>query len=305
MGVDFLLEFKQLCLDDKPKIDNIMWAENSRSADFSFSNMYAWDESYKQAVAYLDNRVIVWPRYAREPFFVFPVGSGELKRCIDEIGMFSQQNGLPFKIRGITCDNVEKLEALYPDKFHITGDRDYYDYIYLAEKLATLSGKKLQAKRNHINRFVMENDWSFEPITKEVINECLSMLSEWMRNSTDILGTGTGLDEEYTAIRRAFESYSSLDLKGGLLRSEGKVIAFALGEKISTDTFIIHFEKAYSYIQGAYAMINREFARHIIDTHPEIKYINREDDMGIESLRTAKLSYRPEFLIEKFTAVIK
>ncbi len=204
-------------------------------------------------------------------------------------------------MRGVTENHKKDLEELFPGHFQFEEDRDYWDYIYLAEKLATLSGKKLHGKRNHINRFIEEHTWSFQPITREIVPACMDMLAQWTTANADQLYDG--VEEEHVAIVRAFENFDALDLEGGALFSGDRLIAFTIGEKIADDTFNIHFEKAYSDIQGAYPMVSREFVRQILARHPEIVYINREDDMGKENLRRAKLNYFPAFMVEKYTAI--
>ena len=295
-----MLEFEPIKLSDKSWIDPIVRAENSRSADYSFANIYIWDNRFKQQVARCSQRFIVMPTYEEKPFFAYPVGSGDLMPVIEEMRAYAESRGFPFVMRGVTSEHVRELNSLFPGKFDFYENRDYFDYVYSAEKLATLSGKKLHGKRNHINRFVENNDWSFEPLTTRQIPECMAMLEEWSEENMDKLDRD--LSDEHDAIVRAFEHFERLGLEGGILRSGGRLIAFTVGEKISSDTYDIHFEKAYAHIQGAYPMINREFVRHIRKLYPEIAYINREDDMGRENLRQAKLSYYPEFLIEKFTA---
>ncbi|HHU22969.1 MAG TPA: DUF2156 domain-containing protein [Clostridiales bacterium] len=296
-----MLEFEPIKLSDKFWIDPIVKAENSRSADYSFANIYIWNKRFNQQVAKCNERFIVMPMYAEKPFFVYPVGSGDLAPVINEMRLYAEAHGFPFTMRGVTVRHMGELNNLFPKKFDFFENRDYYDYIYTAEKLATLSGKKLHGKRNHINRFLESNDWSFEPLTPKQIPECMAMLENWTEMNRDKLDQG--LLDEHDAIIRAFENYRYLGLEGGILRSGGRIIAFTVGEKISGDTYDIHFEKAYSDIQGAYPMVNREFVRLIRALHPEIIYINREDDMGHENLRRAKLSYYPEFLIEKYTAI--
>ena len=296
-----MLEFKPIELIDKPKIDAAMWAENSRSADFNFANIFMWDNTYKQSVAHSHNRAFVKARYSESPFFVYPIGSGDLQTALEELQDYARGNGFSFCLRGITKEHIRHLESLCPERFMFREDRAYFDYIYSAEKLASLAGKKLHAKRNHINRFIESNDWSFEPLSTETVPECMALLAEW--ESTFPNPLDADLVAEHAAIYRAFKNFEYLQLEGGILRSSGKLIAFTIGEKISSDTYNIHFEKAHADIQGSYPMINREFARYIIEAHPEIQYINREDDMGKENLRKAKLSYYPEFLLEKYTTV--
>ncbi|MBR7081481.1 MAG: DUF2156 domain-containing protein, partial [Oscillospiraceae bacterium] len=153
---------------------------------------------------------------------------------------------------------------------------------------------------NHINRFIAENDWSYEPIGADNLDDCRLVTANWLENNGSKLEENV-LDES-AALRRLFEDYFALGLEGGILRSGGRAVAFTVGEILSDDMFVTHFEKADADINGAYQMINREFARQITDTHPEILYINREEDMGIENLRRAKQSYFPEFMVEKYKA---
>lgn len=296
-----MLTFKPIELSDKSWIDQITHAENVRSADYSFGTMFMWDERFRQRVARLGDRLGINPTYANPHFFAFPVGTGDLEAAIWELREYATQHEWPFRIRGVTAEHRQALEALFPGQFDFRVERDQFDYIYSAEKLATLSGKKLHGKRNHINRFVQTYSWSFDPLTAADIPACMSLLDTWTLENASKLEYGLGA--EHNAIVRGFQNYEALGLEGGVLRANGAVVAFTLGERISQDTFDVHFEKAMSDIEGAYPMVNREFVRLILERHPNILYINREDDMGIENLRTAKLSYYPEFMVEKHTAV--
>ena len=93
----------------------------------------------------------------------------------------------------------------------------------------------------------------------------------------------------------------ALELEGGLITVQGKPVAFSLGSLTTPECFNVHFEKAFADIQGSYPTIAREMARMVRERHPEVKWLNREDDMGLEGLRKAKLSYYPEILLEKYT----
>ena len=187
------------------------------------------------------------------------------------------------------------IERWYPGQYQIEYDRDSADYLYRQESLATLAGKKLHAKRNHINRF-LENfpDYQYERINGKNWQECLELERAWVReNNPD--GDADKENEE-RIIAYALEHRKSLNMTGALIRVNGRVVAFTLGEPLTADTFDVHFEKAYADIQGAYAMINREFVRRELSA---FTYVNREEDMGIPGLRKAKLSYHPESLVEK------
>ena len=198
----------------------------------------------------------------------------------------------------IMCINAKdierKMKAMYGDVFQVEYDRDVADYVYLSERLISLSGKKYHGKRNHINRFKENHEWTYEPITDDNALECIVMLMQWKINNC--AAANEGMSEEVCAAKNALMYYKELGLTGGLIRSEGVIIAFSLGEPISDDMFAVHFEKAFSNIQGAYPIINQQFVLHEAS---EYKYINREEDCGDEGLRKAKMSYRPEMMVEK------
>ena len=177
---------------------------------------------------------------------------------------------------------------------------DNADYLYEAERLATYAGKALHGKKNHCNRFEAENDWRFVPLTRELIPGCLDMLDVWQEENAERLYRS--IMYEHTAIVRAFAAYEKLALEGGVLFSGEKIVGFTLGEMICEDTFDVHFEKAEGSLNGAYPMTCRELTRMLMQRHPTLRYINREDDMGIEALRRSKESYKPAYLLKKYTA---
>lgn len=297
-----MISFKPIELSDKAWIDACVRAENARSADFNFANMYMWDESYHQLVAEVEGCLVAKPKYREHPFFAFPVGGGDKKRAMELLHAYAAERGFPFCVSGVTAEHRALLESEFPGRLQFTPDRDHFDYIYLAEKLASLEGKKLHAKRNHINRFLenYKDDWHFEPLTPALLPACREMLADWTKAYLESGGELDGVGAEHKAIFRAFDHFEYLGLEGGALFVGGRMIAFTIGEKISADTYNVHFEKAHADIQGAYPMVNREFVRQILRLHPEIVYVNREDDMGHEGLRKAKQSYDPAFLVEKY-----
>lgn len=301
-----MLDLKPVEISDKPWVDSIVFAEDSLSADYNFGNMFLWDLTYNQHIGRMGDRLVVKPTYGEPHFFAYPIGTGDLTPVIEAMKADAEESGFPFIIRGVVREHIAQLDEAFPGCFEYSSSRAFFDYIYPAEKLATFSGKKLHGKRNHVNRFIAENDWSYRKLTRGMAPECLEMLSDWENaNSERNGGDDGGAEEERLAIERAFEYYDELELEGGALYSGGRLIAFTIGEKISSTGFDVHFEKAYSEVEGAYPMICREFVRQVIANHPEIIYINREDDMGKENLRKAKQSFYPEFLVEKFTAAWK
>lgn len=295
-----MIDFKPVEISDKQWVDPIVMAEDSLSADYNFGNIFMWDSSFHQLIAKFDDRMIVMPTYGTAPFFAYPIGSGEIAPAVEAMRAYALDHSFPLVIRGVTADHIPLLSEVFPGRFDFTEDRSFWDYVYSAEKLSTLAGKKLHGKRNHINRFIEENEWSFEPLTPDRAGECMAMLDDWTARNAEF--EGAGLDDEHAAIARGFANFSALGLEGGILRVGGRLAAFTVGEKICSNGFNVHFEKAFADINGAYPMVNREFVRQILDRHPEIQYINREDDMGHESLRQAKLSYYPDLMVEKYTA---
>lgn len=295
-------EFLPIRLEQRAQFDALIRARDSRSADYSFNNLYLWQQTYAVTAAVIEGCLVLRYEFDGAPKFSFPIGDGDTEAALDAVFSHCRNEGIQPRICGLTADMVDELAAMHPDSFTLVHDRDYDDYLYTAEKLANLSGKKLHGKRNHINKFVQEHaDWSFEPISADNMAECRTMDDEWLQlNAAE---RHANYDDEARALDMMFTHYEEMGLEGGLLRAEGKVIAFTVGEQLSSDTWNTHFEKAFSHIQGAYPMINREYARYIAEKHPHIVYINREDDMGMENLRKAKESYYPDLMVEKFTAV--
>lgn len=295
-----MVEFKTVTLCDKKWVDELVMTENSPSADYNFGNIYIWDKYYRQLICPFEGRMLTKLRYEGRPAFVFPIGSGPLRPAIEALREFAAYKGYALSIRGVTEKHKALLEEEYPGRFSYTEDENCADYIYLAEKLSTYSGKALHGKKNHCNRFEAENDWDFVPLTRELIPGCLDMLDLWSEENAQRLDKSVAF--EHDAIIRAFAAFERLGLEGGVLRAGGRIVGFSLGEMCSRDTFNVHFEKAEIELNGAYPMVCRELTRMLMAKHPELVYINREDDMGLESLRRSKLSYKPEFLLKKYTA---
>ena len=296
-----MIDFKTVTLCDKPWVDEIVMAEGSRSADYNFGNIYIWDCRYRQLIARTGDRMLTKLRYEGKPTFVFPIGTGPLRPAIEALREFAAFKGYePFCLRGVTEEHRALLESEYPGGFSFTEDTDNADYIYEAEKLATYAGKALHGKKNHCNRFEAENDWRFVPLTRELIPGCLDMLVEW--NEDNRARLDPSISFEHDALIRAFAAYERLDLEGGVLTANGRIVGFSLGEMASDDTFDVHFEKAALAVNGAYPMVCRELTRMLLAKYPKLAFINREDDMGFESLRQSKLSYKPEYLLEKYIA---
>lgn len=297
-----MTEFMSVGLDKKQELDSIFKTENSRSADYCFGNAYMWKNRFEESYTVHDGRLIMLLSRREGRFFAYPVGTGDIKSAVALMREVSRGLDMPLRMCGVCKNHAAELEAAFPGKFSFIEDRDFSDYLYSAEKLSGYAGRELHAKRNFCNRFEAEyeNAWRFLPLTRENISDCIALLDRWDREAE---GEKTdGLEFERDAVMLGFESFEELELEGGVLYARDEPIGFTVGEKISDDTFCVHFEKAHTDIAGAYAMVCREFAKMIRAKHLEIRYVNREDDMGLQSLRRSKLSYKPETILMKYIA---
>lgn len=288
------INWKNIEMEDEELIQSFYQKEQSRSCEFTFANNILWAPYYEIRYAIVEGSLVFLSDEAN--FSVsFPLGREHVRETTEVLLAYFREKGKEFKMHLVTPQQFEVLDALYPGKFQIQYDRDAADYIYEGEKLRTLSGKKLHSKRNHINKFKAEHDnWQFEYITDANRRECMEMAEKWgeINNCQEDEEKRNELCVTLNAIRYM----DKLKLQGGLIRLDGEVIALSLGEKGCDDTFVVHIEKAFSHIQGAYSIINQQFVEHIAGKY---RYVNREEDTGAEGLRKAKLSYYPAFLQEK------
>lgn len=287
------IQWKNITLDDKDIITKYYKKEQSRSCENTFANNFLWAPHYGTKYAIVENTLVFISGDGK--FVTFPAGKTNVKEAIDALQIYFEEQKKPFSMYMITKEKFDILQNLYPGKFQIEYDRNAADYIYESEKLSTLSGKKLHSKRNHINRFKENNpSWSYEPITAETIEACTQMARKWCKEN------GCTDDKEKKAemcvTLNALKYFEVLGLKGGMIKTEAGIVAFTIGEECSNDTFVVHIEKAFAGVQGAYPMINQQFIEH---EGMNYKYINREEDTGAEGLRKAKLSYYPIIMEEK------
>ena len=215
-----MVQFHRVTIGDKPFVDRFVLAEDSRSADFNFGNIYLWDTAYRQFLTSVEGRLLTKLKYEDLPFFAFPIGTGDVRPAVEAMEEYAAQRGYRMRLRGVTDEHLELLEGAWPGRFTFEEDRDCFDYIYLAEKLATFAGKKLHGKRNFCNRFEKEHSWEFRRLTRELFPTCMEMLGFWQREF-DV--PPDGLEEEHGAIIRAFMRWEALGLEGGVLFADGQL----------------------------------------------------------------------------------
>ncbi len=291
-----MLDFKPFDLSKKDEYNRFLLTDIQRGCEYSFTNLYLWG---RQRAAFYKDSLIFFSQFNQKSVYLFPLTFGDIRTAVDAIIADAAQRDIPCRITGLTHENADLLQQLYPGQFRYHFDRNSFDYIYAIDDLAELKGRRFQKKRNHLNRFRQENpDCVVELLNEDNLSCAKQMADRWYALHLQENPHGD-YQMEQAALSKAFRDFSALDLEGLLLRKNGEVIAFTLGSFLSTDTFDVHFEKALDRVDGSYAAINRSFAAYLREKYPQLRWLNREEDMGIEGLRKAKLSYCPDHMIEK------
>ncbi len=298
-----MLIFNSIELEDKDAINSYLGKQNYRASDLCFTNLYSWGKKFNTQFAVSNGWLFIRfkDNYDRNSYLK-PIGTGDIREGIEMIVEDHKQFDSVFQIRGLTKEMIREIDDALPGQFDYKLNRSVSDYIYTSEKLIHLKGKKLQSKRNHINRFKRENEWEYKSLAgnPEMVRASKMALDKWMKINGE--GKDPTLVYDDFATTLMLEHFDYLGLKGGAILVNNEVVAFTIGEVLTTDTFIVHVEKAFTEVHGAYTIINQQFVEN---EAAGFMYINREEDMGMENLRKAKLSYQPDILLEKYNARFK
>jgi len=299
-----MLTYREITLQDRENFLNFFEKGYYDNSEFSFANLYIWRHSYFMQFCIKDDVLYIMGRYKKNlPFLMPPIlmDPKASHRIPMEIVLddFSAR-GFPFLVKGVTEEMKTKIENDCPGMFHFEEDPDNFDYVYNSSDLINLPGRKYHKKRNHISQFVRKYDFEYESMGEEHIEECKIASIYWFSQRST--GVEDDLEDEKIAVMEALQNMKALNLKGGLIRVEGRIQAFSLGERLNRDTAVIHIEKANPDIPGLYAMINQKFAE---DAWSDMTYINREEDMGLPGLRKSKRSYYPVRMVKKYNVTLK
>ncbi|WP_028910766.1 GNAT family N-acetyltransferase [Prevotella sp. AGR2160] len=315
-----MIRFHDISARDRELIQRYTLNGTGRNCDLSFANLISWRFLYDTQFAIVDDFLVFRFYTGRHLAYMAPIAKPVIQAdgtyrlpedsscpatVIRQMRDDAIAMGHPFLLIGCSGSMTDCLEEIMPDTFTVRPERDYFDYIYLREKLATLSGKHLQSKRNHCNKFrALYPDYEYRPLTKSLIPECLRLEEKWRQLTKQDADEeeDAELSEELRAMTRAFVNWDYLDSLGGCLFVDGNLVAFTFGCPITHDTFDVCVEKADTRYEGAFSVINQEFARHLPEQYV---YVNREEDLGAEGLRKAKLSYKPAILLEKYSIMEK
>ena len=300
-GCDDMIDFQKLSLSQREQYNEILFSCPTRGCEYSFANVSLWG---LQKAAFLHGCIAFFCHFYGRSVYPYPIGNGDRRAVIEEILQDAKERGIPCRITGMTDADREELEAWFPGKFLLKASRDSSDYVYAIDDLADLKGKKLQKKRNHTNRFRAEHpDYKVIPLTSCNMPLAQHMINDWYTTRMKEDPEGDYMLENI-ALAKACRFYDSLGMDGILLMEGEQVLAITMGSQMAKDTFDIHFEKARENVDGAYTVVNQEFARYLRLKYPEVAYLDREDDMGLEGLRKAKLSYHPHHMVDKHWAYV-
>ena len=296
------MTFHSLTLSDRGAMQAVTLPSGRRNCNYTFANLVGWQFWYYTEVCVLENTVVL--RYTFDGQRAYMVCTSEALSLELIEALFDDSNG-DLTLIGLEDSQVAQLSTIKiplapgrgvrgeasPFSISVEPVRDQYDYIYRRTDLATLHGRHLDAKRNHINRFRTEHpDFEYRPLTPESFDECRRLTEIWQGDKA----ASDTIDAEHRVMETIFSNWDALGMTGGSIFVDGRMVAFTYGAAVTTDTFDICVEKADRHVEGAFAIINQQFAEHLPEQYI---YLNREEDMGISGLRQAKLSYHPEILL--------
>ena len=297
------ISFKNFTVYDEERLQKYANLRPTYISERQFINQFIWEDFY-QTKYYANDKFLIYVTHRKDTLIpMMPYCKHEdIKSVFTEIkDYWNNELKMPLTMFFIDKPFLEELKTIpsFEDEFEIVEDRDSFDYIYDANELKSLKGKRFHKKKNHLNRFLRtyEGRYEYKTINCNQMDEIASFYQRWLENrgAEDVQDT---LEYEDTGVRKVFQNCFDVNCKFGGVYVDGVLEAFSIGtydEEIKCA--FIHTEKANTKISGLYNFINQQF---LINEFPDAEIVNREDDLGQEGLRKAKLSYRPIRLEEKY-----
>ncbi|HOJ63493.1 MAG TPA: phosphatidylglycerol lysyltransferase domain-containing protein [Spirochaetota bacterium] len=283
--------FKKIEIDDKKIFDYFFSNNIIEISEYTFTNLFVWSDSRIVEYAIYNDILITKASFENEQYFLPPVGPVTIDTYIT-LRDYAIKNNIT-SIKRVDLNTIERLNL--KDKFRVVEDRDNFDYVYDSTSLIELKGSKYSSKRGFVKKFLDTYDYEYREFDEKYKNDCLMLTEKWFSNKNNNDKT---LKNEFIAIKRLLEFNKELKIAGGLIFIEDKLRAFAFGERLNHETFVIHFEKADTNFVGIYQTINKLFIEK--ECYNKFKFVNREQDLGIEGIRKAKESYHPIKMIKKY-----
>jgi hypothetical protein len=287
-------QMREVTLEDKPPLDHFFGKRQPEVSAYTFTNIFAWREPHETGLSRFGDAVIVHYNHHETRLCLEPLADDPAGIIRDVLSKFGSQ----VEFVRVSASTAHGLKG--DDGLRLEHDRDNADYLYLADDLIRLEGRKYDAKRNFINRFKINGGYEYVTLDQHTALECHEFAQAWCEER--VCETSEGLKRELCAIWEMLTNFEALGLCGGAIRMDGAIVAFTLGERLNDETLVCHVEKADSRIDGLYQLINNEFAIH---EGARFRYINREQDLGIPGLRKAKESYHPVRLVEAYRVSTK
>ena len=295
-----IIPFRPITAADAPLLRSYTMESKCMNCDMNVANLCSWQFLYHTEYAVVEGFLVL--RFVADGHVTYmkPIGKGDLRPVLELLMADARSLGDTLRMACVCPCAQGLMEESMPGAFTYSVNRDRADYLYLREKLVTLSGKKLQPKRNHISKFKRAYpNYEYRPLTADLVPDCIRLGEEWCRTNDSCMQRA--MQAEQRMIDYALHHMEELHIVGGTLWVEGRMVAFTFGARINSEAFDVCVEKADTAYEGAYAMINNEFVSRLPE---DIVYINREEDLGLEGLRKAKLSYQPDLILDKMTATL-
>jgi hypothetical protein len=288
------MDFRPLTLDDKPLLDAALAADPPQTSELTFTNLWVWRRKRTVAVARDEGGALaLLCEEHGGRFFLPPIHSPDPAATATHLLAHAHAAGFPFSLRRVPAAMARTLAAA---GFAATPDRDNFDYVYAVRDLAALEGRHFDGKRNQIRQLTQAHDCAFAPLDDAAVADCLALEEQWCDLRACHLDEGLAAEQE--AIGACLRSRRELGVFGGVIRVDGRLKAFAIAERLSPDTAVVHFEKADPGVTGIYQLINHWLCREALGDYV---FVNREQDLGIPGLRRAKEGYHPVRLVEKLS----
>jgi len=293
--------FKELCVEARSEYEKYYQLSQTHITDLTFNCRYAWDNVFCDKYAIIEDCFFMISNGGcfTQPHMLMPLGEldgNKLGRILEIMIPVFNDRGWSLRIMGIDEEKIELFDRLGFEKVSFCFSNNNSDYLYDADALRTLSTDDLRKKRSHFNRFLrLYPNYDYQSLGRNDMTDCLLLVKNWSNEKgidvTDVKNS------DYLMIKRLFDNFDSLDIRGGVIRIDGKVAAFSMGSFGNHETAYIHFEKADIAYDGAYPAINKLVLEN---AYPDAKFVNREEDLGIPGLRKSKRSYYPIRMIKKY-----
>lgn len=288
--------FKPFELEDRDEIHPRLWAYQPKTSELTFVNFYIWRDYYDLKWTLADDCLIFLSEREGDSFAFPPVSSQPRVELVERLLVWMRDE------KGIDAPEIRRAgqrlvdELSGSDRFVCEATRDHFDYVYRSEDLGTLEGDKYRRKRNQVKQFDYYYEYRYEPISDDLIDQCLRLAEVWceQRQCEDDIS----LSHEFSGIEDTLNHFHELDISGGALLVDDTVRAFALGEKLNKDTAVVHIEKANPDYRNIYPTMTSSYSEE--RWMDNVTFINREQDLGISGLRRAKESYHPDHLVKKY-----